>query len=175
MRGSFEPAFELVSRLDGGYSAVDKRFCIDRELYAMALDMFPDEVELDRLTPEVAQTIHRACWWDAVKGDQLPAGLDLMLYDAAVVHGSARSIIWLQAILRDRQDGEVTPRTLAGVNAYISRYTLITLINTFKKERIWQIDRGLENGSPEARNLGAAMRNRVDAVTKKACNMAIRA
>lgn len=172
MRGSFEAAFDLVVAQEGHQPG--KRYGIDRALYAQALGAFEEDVDLDRLTIEAAQTIHRQHWWSAVKGDQLPAGVDLMLYDAAVCHGAARSIIWMQAILRDRQDGEVTPRTLAGINAYISRYTLITLINTFKKERIWQIDRGLENGSPEARNLGAQLRNRVDAVTKKACNMAIR-
>lgn len=175
MRGSFESAFDLVVSQEGLNPVDGKRYGIDRALYAQALGVFEEEVSLDALTPQTAQTIHRQYWWNAVKGDQLPAGLDLMLYDAAVVHGAARSIIWMQAILRDRQDGEVTPRTLAGINAYISRYTLITLINTYKKERVWQLDRSLENGSPEARNLGAALRNRVDAVTKKACNMAIRA
>lgn len=173
MRGSFEPAFDLVVAQEA--SQPGKRYGIDRALYAQALGLFEDEADLDKLTVHAAQTIHRQYWWNGVKGDQLPAGVDLMLYDAAVCHGTARAIIWMQAILRDRQDGEVTPRTLAGINAYISRYTLITLINTFKKERVWQINRGVENGSPEARNLGAALRNRVDAVTKKACNMAIRA
>lgn len=172
MRGSFEPSFDLVVSQEGNQPG--KRYGIDRALYAQALGLFEEEVDLDRLTPQIAQTIHRQYWWNAVKGDQLPAGLDLMLYDAAVCHGAARAIIWLQAILRDRQDGEVTPRTLAGVNAYISRYTLITLINTFKKERLWQIDRGVEMKSPEARDLGAQLRNRVDAITKKACNLAIR-
>ena len=173
MRGSFEASFDLVVGQEGTHPG--KRYGIDRALYAQALGLFEEEVDLDRLTPQIAQTIHRQFWWNAVKGDQLPAGLDLMLYDAAVVHGAARSIIWLQSILRDRQDGEVSARTLGGINSYISRYTMITLINTFKKERLWQIDRSVEMKNPEVRNLGAALRNRVDAVTKKACNMAIRA
>lgn len=175
MRGSFEAAFELVIQHEGSAPGGLKRYGIDRELYAQALGVFEEEADLDRLTLEAAQTIHRQYWWRAVSGDQLPAGLDLMLYDAAVCHGAPRSIIWLQSILRDRQDGIVSSRTLAGVNSYISRYTVVTLINTFKKERLWQMDRHLENGSPEARNFGAALRNRIDAVAKKACNMAIRA
>lgn len=175
MRGSFEASFELVVQHEGTDPDSGKRYGVDRALYAQALGLFEEEVSLDRLTPQIAQTIHRQHWWNAVKGDQLPAGLDLALYDAAFCHGAARAVIWLQSIIRDRQDGEVTARTLAGVNSYISRYTLITLINTYRKERIWQLDRHLENGSPEARNLGAKLRNRVDAVTKKACNLAVRA
>jgi len=174
MRGSFEAAFELVIAQEA-LAPGGKRYGIDRALYAQALGMFEDEVDLDRLTQNVAQTIHRQYWWNAVKGDQLPAGLDLMLYDAAVCHSAPHAVILLQSILRDRQDGEVSARTLGGINSYISRYTLIGLINTFKKQRIWQIDRGVEMKSPEARDLGARLRNRVEAVTKKACNMAIRA
>lgn len=175
MRGSFEPAFELMLQHEGIEPVDGKRYGIDRALYAAALGVFEEEADLDKLRPEAAQAIHRAHFWAGVSGDQLPAGVDLMLYDAAVCHGIARSVIWLQAILRDRQDGTVSPRTLAGVNAFTSRYTLLTLINTFRKERLWQIDRGVEMKSPEARNLGAKMRNRVDAVTKKACNLAVRA
>ena len=175
MRGSFETAFAEIIRHEGDAVAGAKRYGIERAVYAEALGRFEDEVELDRLNVHLAQSIHRRYFWDRVKGDHLPAGLDLMLYDAAVCHGAAKSVIWLQSILRDRQDGEVSARTLGGVNSYISRYTMLTLINTYKKERLWQIDRSMESGSPEARNLGAALRNRVDAVTKKACNLAIRA
>lgn len=176
MRGSFEPAFELVVQHEG-HDIVNgvKRYGIDRAVFAQAMGLFEDEADLNRLNVHLAQSIHRHAFWDAIKGDVLPAGVDVMLYDAAVCHGVARAVIWLQSILRDRQDGVVSGRTLGGINAYISRYTTITLINTYKKERVWQMDRSLEHGSPEARNLGAALRNRVDAVTKKACNLAIRA
>lgn len=173
MRGNFESAFELVVRLEGTEPGDGKRYGVTRALYAQAMGVFEDDADLDRLRPETAQAIHRQHFWNGVSGDNLPAGLDLMLFDAAVCHGIARSIIWLQAILRDKQDGVIEARTLGGVNAYVSRYTLITLINTFKKERIWQTERSLD-GSPEARNIGAAMRNRVDAVTAKACNLAVR-
>lgn len=174
MRGTFEAAFELVIQQEGIEPVDGKRFGIDRALYAQALGIFEEEADLDRLSPNLAQTIHRQHWWNAVCGDQLPAGFDLALYDAAVCHGAPRAVIWLQAILRDRQDGEVSPRTLGGVNAYISRYGLLTLINTYRKERLWQLDRHLQNGSPEARSLGAKLRNRVEAVTRKACNLAVR-
>lgn len=176
MRGSFEAAFDEVIRHEGDEIVNGrKRYGVEKSTYANVLGAFEEEVDLARLHINLAQSIHRAVYWDKVKGDLLPAGLDLMLYDAAVCHGPLKSVIWLQSILRDRQDGEISGRTLGGVNSYISRYTLITLINTFKKERLWQIDRHLENGSPEARNFGAKMRNRVDAVTKKACNLAVRA
>jgi lysozyme family protein len=168
MRGSFEAAFELVVQHEGHEIAGGKRYGIDTATYAQAVDEFESEVDLSNLNVHVAQAIHRHAFWDAVAGNLLPAGVDLMLYDAAVCHGAARSVIWLQSILRDRQDGIVSPRTLGAINAYISRYTTVTLINTYKKERLWQMDRHLDSKSPEARNLGAALRNRVDAVTRKA-------
>lgn len=149
----------------------DTRYCISRALYAQAQGRFPEDVDLGRLGVNGAQAIHRHHWWNAIQGDRLPAGFDLMLYDAAVCHDTPRAVIWLQSILRTRQDGEVSERTLTAINAYVSRYTLVSLINTYRKERLWQIDRSLE-GHKEARDIGAAMRNRIEAVTKKACGLA---
>jgi lysozyme family protein len=176
MRGTFETAFELTMKFEGS-EIVDgvRRYGIDTATYAAALGAFEAEVDLNRLTAQVAQTIHRQHFWERTRCDYLPAGLDLVLYDAAVCHGISRSIIWLQSILRDRQDGEVSGRTLTAVNAFVSRYTLVTLINTFKKERLWHIDRSTDPSSRKMLDLSAAMRNRVDQITAKACNLAIRA
>ena len=173
MRGSFEPSFELVLKLEAADKGTAKRFGIDRETYAMATGQFPEEADLSKLNVEAAQTLHRVHFWGGVCGDQLPAGLDLMLYDAAVCHGIPRSVVWLQAILRDRQDAVISSRTLSGVNAYVSRYTLVTLINTFKKERLFHVDRTMV-GRSDLESLGTRMRSRIDHVTAKACSLAVR-
>ncbi len=62
-----------------------------------------------------AGAIYRARYWDQVRGDALPPGVDLVVFDAAVNSGPARSIQWLQAALGVPQDGAIGPVTLAAV------------------------------------------------------------
>jgi len=64
---------------------------------------------------EVAE-IYRLQYWDAVKGDELPAGLDYALFDGAVNSGPAQSIKWLQRALGTVAiDGQMGQATLAAV------------------------------------------------------------
>jgi len=68
---------------------------------------------------EVA-AIYRAQYWDAVQGDRLPRGVDLMVFDEGVNSGPARSAKDLQGLLRgvhaDGIIGELTLDALAQVN-----------------------------------------------------------
>jgi lysozyme family protein len=61
---------------------------------------------------EVAQ-IYRRNYWDKVRGDDLPAGLDLVAFDGAVNSGPARGARWLQQGLGVTADGKVGPVTIA--------------------------------------------------------------
>jgi lysozyme family protein len=69
---------------------------------------------------EVADIYDRQ-YWDAVKGDDLPAGIDYVLFDGAVNSGPKQSIIWLQRALgtayKGRVDGTMGFTTIAAVNA----------------------------------------------------------
>ena len=58
---------------------------------------------------EVA-TIHKDRYWDEIGGDELPAGLDLCVFDGGVNSGPSHSIIWLQQALGDGYQGAVDGR-----------------------------------------------------------------
>jgi lysozyme family protein len=57
--------------------------------------------------------IYRTSYWDAVKGDELPPGLDLAVFDFGVNSGPARAARYLQEALRIQADGSIGPATLA--------------------------------------------------------------
>lgn len=61
---------------------------------------------------EVA-AIYRSQYWDAIRGDELPAGIDAALYDFAVHSGPAQAARTLQRILGTAADGIVGAITLA--------------------------------------------------------------
>ena len=60
--------------------------------------------------------IARSLYWRAINGDQLPAGLDLLLFDFAFNSGVARAAKQLQRILHLEQiDGDIGELTLEAV------------------------------------------------------------
>jgi lysozyme family protein len=56
--------------------------------------------------------IYRNQYWVAVRGDELPAGVDLAVYDGAVNSGPAQAIKWLQRALGVAVDGHIGEATL---------------------------------------------------------------
>jgi lysozyme family protein len=65
------------------------------------------------LTRTEAAAIYRRLFWDAVRGDGLPPGIDLAVFDFAVNSGPARAVRMLQDVLGVHADGIVGPATLA--------------------------------------------------------------
>jgi lysozyme family protein len=73
------------------------------------------------------QAIYRENYWAEVKGDQLPAGLDLAVFDFGVNSGPYRSILKLQGVLGVNADGQMGPVTLAAVARCDAEKTVIAL------------------------------------------------
>lgn len=61
--------------------------------------------------------IYRRGYWNAVKGDDLPAGVDLSVFDMGVNAGPGRSIRLLQGAVGVTEDGAIGPITLAAIAA----------------------------------------------------------
>ena len=64
------------------------------------------------LTRDEAIAIYRANYWNTTRCDDLPPGVDLMVFDGAVNLGTSRSARLLQATLGVVQDGSVGPATI---------------------------------------------------------------
>lgn len=69
------------------------------------------------LTVAAVTPIYRARYWRAVSGDDLPAGVDLAVFDPAVNMGVGRAARFLQAVVWAERDGDIGPRTLAAVRS----------------------------------------------------------
>lgn len=91
--------------------------------------------------------IYRKQYWDAVRGDDLPDGVDFSTFDGGVNSGPGESIVWLQRALGSlytgRIDGILGMGTLAALRS-VNDYD--ALISRMEAERL-QFLRSLKNWS----------------------------
>ncbi|WP_246680973.1 glycoside hydrolase family 108 protein [Mesorhizobium sp. B2-4-9] len=84
------------------------------------------------ITTAELNDIYDKQYWDAVKGDLLPDGVDYVVFDGGVNSGPGRSIMWLQQALRPAYtgpiDGVVGVGTLAALKAVNNNDALIDCI-----------------------------------------------
>lgn len=91
-----------------------------------------DEKQMRNLTPVAVAPMYRAKYWDKIKGDDLPPGVDLAVFDAAVNSGPGRAVKWLQACVGVEVDGGIGPKTLAAVAAFDPK----VLVEDYAKRRL---------------------------------------
>lgn len=91
-----------------------------------------DEKVMRALTPVDVAPIYKNKYWDKVKGDDLPSGVDYVVFDAAINSGPGRAAKWLQACVGVEPDGGIGPKTLAAVRAFDAKQ----LIDDYGKRRL---------------------------------------
>ena len=75
--------------------------------------------DMKDLVVEDVAPIYRKSYWDRMKCDQVPSGLDLCLFDFGVNAGTGRSAKYLQRMIGTVADGGIGPNTLKALDAYI--------------------------------------------------------
>ena len=68
---------------------------------------------------EVA-AIYKNLYWDRVRGDDLPSGVDFAVFDYAVNSGVSRAAKTLQAVVGVTQDGVIGPATIQATKTYVA-------------------------------------------------------
>ena len=76
------------------------------------------EKEMRSLTPEMVAPLYKRKYWDRVKADDLPSGLNYCVFDASVNSGTGRAAKWLQECVGAVADGAIGEKTLAKVKAH---------------------------------------------------------
>ena len=69
--------------------------------------------DLRAITDEQLAHIYKTGYWDKCQCDELPEGVDYVIFDQAVNSGPGRSVKWLQAAIGVTVDGGIGPQTIA--------------------------------------------------------------
>lgn len=80
--------------------------------------------EVRALTRATVAPIYRKNYWDRVRGDELPAGVDYCVFDFAVNSGAGRAIPSLQRAIGVADDGKIGPITLTAARDKPSAQTI---------------------------------------------------
>ncbi len=118
MKENFERALALLLKHEGGYVNHPKdpgghtNLGVTLRTWEHWMGRTVTPEELKALTSKDVYPLYRIRYWAAVRGDELPSGVDYALFDFAVNSGSPRAIKTLQAGLGVTQDGILGPTTL---------------------------------------------------------------
>jgi lysozyme family protein len=113
---------EALSRLlvhEGGYSndpsdpGGPTNFGITLGDYRAYVKPNATAADVRAMTIDAAKAIYRDKYWSALRGDELPAGVDYCVFDYGVNSGTARAAKVLQTCLGVPQDGKIGAQTIA--------------------------------------------------------------
>ena len=91
--------------------------------------------DMKDLTVEDVAPIYKKGYWDKMKGDDLPSGLDLCVFDFGVNAGPGRAAKYLQTMIGTTPDGGIGPMTLKAVDEYISENGIPETIEAYQNNR----------------------------------------
>ena len=121
MNANFEKCLAELLKHEGGYvnhpsdPGGRTNLGVTQLVWEDWLDRAVTEENMKALTPAKVAPLYREMYWDRVKADKLPSGVDYCVFDAAVNSGASRAAKWLQTTVGAVPDGVIGEQTLKQV------------------------------------------------------------
>jgi lysozyme family protein len=123
MKENFDQCLAAVLHHEGGYVNHPKdpggmtNLGVTKRVWEEWVGHEVDEKAMRALTPADVGPMYRKKYWDKVCGDNLPAGVDMAVFDLAVNSGPGRAAKMLQKVLGVPEDGMIGSKTLEKVGS----------------------------------------------------------
>ena len=137
MQANYDKCLETILHHEGGYVNHPKdpggetNLGVTKRVY----EEHGGTKDMKDLTVEDVAPIYKSGYWDKMKGDNLPNGLDLCVFDFGVNAGPGRAAKFLQRMIGTTVDGGIGPMTLAKVNEYVKENTIEETIEKYQSMR----------------------------------------
>jgi lysozyme family protein len=118
MNTNWEACFKELIEHEGGYvnhpsdPGGRTNLGITQEVWEDWVDRAVNEAEMRGMSPEKVKPLYKDLYWDRIKGDKLPSGVDYVVFDAAVNSGCFRAAKWLQESVGAKTDGIIGEYTI---------------------------------------------------------------
>ena len=137
MQSNYDKCLKAILHHEGGYVNHPKdpggetNLGVTKRVY----EEFGGTKDMKELTVEDVAPIYKKGYWDKMKGDDLPSGLDLCVFDFGVNAGPGRSAKYLQTMIGTVADGGIGPNTLKAVDAYVEEHGIEKAVENFQEAR----------------------------------------
>ncbi len=124
MKENFDRSLALVLQHEGGYVNHPSDFGgktnlgVTQRVWEEWSGKPATEADMRALTVETVSPLYKQRYWNAVRGNDLPSGVDLCVFDCAVNAGVNRASKYLQQVVKVTADGQIGPKTVAAVTAF---------------------------------------------------------
>ena len=165
---NYQTSLEIILHHEGGYVNHPKdpggetNLGVTKRVY----EEWGGTKDMKDLTVEDVAPIYRKNYWGKVKGDDLPSGLDLCVFDFAVNAGPGRAAKYLQTMIGTVADGGIGPNTLRALDSYVDANGVEHAIKEYQKAR-----QGYYESLSTFETFGRGWTRRVDETTELALSM----
>jgi lysozyme family protein len=121
MKENFDNCLKMLLKHEGGYvnhprdPGGETNLGVTRATYEQWVGRQVMDGEMKTLTVDDVAPIYKQNYWDKLRADELPSGVDWAVFDWGVNSGTGRSAKALQRIVGATPDGAIGPRTIASV------------------------------------------------------------
>jgi lysozyme family protein len=144
MRENFAKALAQVLQYEGGFSdhPQDPGGATMKGVTQAVYDAWRREEKLPTQSVRYISdlevgAIYRDQYWDRIRGDDLPSGIDFAVFDFAVNSGVSRAARTLQGVVGVTQDGVIGPATLQATKTYVAMSVTNRRLAFMKSLSIW--------------------------------------
>ena len=137
MQANYEKCLEAILHHEGGYvnhpqdPGGETNLGVTKRVY----EEWGGNKDMKDLLVEDVAPIYKKNYWDRVKGDSLPSGLDICIFDFGVNAGPGRAAKYIQTQIGTIADGGIGPNTLAKLNEYLSKTPIEKAIRDYQSVR----------------------------------------
>jgi lysozyme family protein len=167
MKENYDAALKATLRYEGG-KVDDPRDPGGRTAYGVTQNTYNawrakhglNQKDVFQIADSEVAAIYKQEYWDKIRGDDLPDGVDFAVFDFAVNSGVSRAAKYLQSMVGVTQDGVIGPKTIAAAKTYLGN-------------RLTDMRLGFLKGLPTWNTFGRGWSNRINdvyAVVRDLCS-----
>lgn len=137
MKDNFDASFARIIKSEGGYvndpsdRGGETNLGVTIGAWGAYLNRAIQPGEMKLLTQDTVRPFYRSMYWDKVKGDDLPVGVDYAVFDFAVNAGPGRAAKFLQQSVGATPDGAIGPGTMA----LVAKATPTDILQKFAQQK----------------------------------------